>query len=69
MRERDLVRASGLKYKVKSFAMPGVEPGAIVEYAGKRSGTTPEFYTRGSSCSATFRSIGSRISSSRCRAT
>src|SRR5258708_2024528 len=30
--ERDLVRASGTRLKVKSFAMPGVEPGAIVEY-------------------------------------
>lgn len=30
--ERDIVRASGLKAKAKSFAMPGVEPGAIIEY-------------------------------------
>ncbi|HEX7315107.1 MAG TPA: DUF3857 domain-containing protein [Pyrinomonadaceae bacterium] len=30
--ERDLVKASGLKVKAKSFAMPGVEPGAVIEY-------------------------------------
>ncbi len=33
--ERDSVRANKLKRKVKSFAMPGVEPGAIVEYKWK----------------------------------
>ncbi len=30
--ERTIVKKSGLKLKAKSFAMPGVEPGAIVEY-------------------------------------
>lgn len=30
--ERDIVKASGLKVKAKSFAMPGVEPGAVIEY-------------------------------------
>jgi len=30
--KRDLVRAGGRKLKAVSFAMPGVEPGAIVEY-------------------------------------
>lgn len=30
--ERTIVKVSGLKVKAKSFAMPGVEPGAIVEY-------------------------------------
>jgi hypothetical protein len=30
--ERDIVRASGLKMKAKSFAMPAVEPGCIIEY-------------------------------------
>jgi hypothetical protein len=30
--ERDVIKASGLKVKAKSFAMPGVEPGAVVEY-------------------------------------
>ena len=30
--ERDRVRVGGFRFKVKSFAMPGVEPGSIVEY-------------------------------------
>jgi hypothetical protein len=30
--ERTIVKASGLKVKAKSFALPGVEPGCIVEY-------------------------------------
>jgi hypothetical protein len=30
--ERTIVKTSGLKVKAKSFAMPGVEPGAIIEY-------------------------------------
>jgi hypothetical protein len=30
--ERTIVRASGLKMKAKSFAMPAVEPGCIIEY-------------------------------------
>lgn len=30
--ERDVEKASGIKVKAKSFAMPGVEPGAIIEY-------------------------------------
>lgn len=30
--ERTLVKASGVKVKAKSFAMPGVEPGVIIEY-------------------------------------
>lgn len=30
--ERTIVRANGLKIKAKSFAMPGVEPGSIIEY-------------------------------------
>lgn len=30
--ERTIVKTSGLKLKAKSFAMPGVEPGAIIEY-------------------------------------
>ena len=35
--KRDLVRAGRLTRKVVSFAMPGVEPGAIVEYRWKES--------------------------------
>lgn len=30
--ERTIVKSSGLKLKAKSFAMPGVEPGGIIEY-------------------------------------
>ncbi|HEX7176393.1 MAG TPA: DUF3857 domain-containing protein [Pyrinomonadaceae bacterium] len=30
--ERDIVKANGLKLKAKSFAMPGIEAGAIIEY-------------------------------------
>jgi hypothetical protein len=30
--ERTIIRSSGLKIKAKSFAMPSVEPGAILEY-------------------------------------
>lgn len=30
--ERTIVRANGVKIKAKSFAMPGVEPGSIIEY-------------------------------------
>jgi Domain of Unknown Function with PDB structure (DUF3857) len=33
--ERTIVKSSGLKLKAKSFAMPGVEPGAIIEYRWK----------------------------------
>jgi hypothetical protein len=37
--ERDQVRASGVKIKVKTFAMPGVEPGAIIEYKWRETMT------------------------------
>ena len=30
--ERTIVKTSGIRVKAKSFAMPGVEPGAIIEY-------------------------------------
>lgn len=43
--ERTLVRASGLKIKAKSFVMPGVEPGAVIEYRWKEVRPT-YFYTR-----------------------
>ena len=33
--ERTILKSSGLKIKAKSFAMPGVEPGAIIEYRWK----------------------------------
>jgi hypothetical protein len=35
--KRDLVRAGGLSRKAVSFAMPGVEPGAILEYRWRES--------------------------------
>ena len=40
--ERDLVRAGRLRIKVKSFAMPGVEPGAIVEYRWREVDSDPQ---------------------------
>jgi hypothetical protein len=30
--ERTIVKVSGIKIKAKSFAMPGIEPGSIIEY-------------------------------------
>src|SRR5580704_10272690 len=39
--ERDLVRAGRTRLRVKSFAKPGVEPGAIVEYRWKESSFEP----------------------------
>jgi len=30
--ERTVVKASGVKFKAKTFSLPGVEPGSIVEY-------------------------------------
>jgi len=39
--ERDLVRAGHTRLRVKSFALPGVEPGAIVEYRWKEVSTEP----------------------------
>jgi hypothetical protein len=41
--KQDLVRASGRKEKVVSFAMPGVEPGAILEYRWKQSQSNNRF--------------------------
>jgi hypothetical protein len=35
--ERTIIRAGGLKIKAKSFALPAVEPGAIVEYKWKET--------------------------------
>lgn len=37
--ERTIVKLSGVKIKAKSFAMPGVEPGAIIEYRWKEKRT------------------------------
>ena len=35
--DRTVVKASGLKFKARSFAMPGVEPGCIIEYRWKET--------------------------------
>jgi hypothetical protein len=35
--DKELLRASGIRVKSKSFAMPALEPGAIVEYRWKES--------------------------------
>jgi hypothetical protein len=43
--EREVVRAGGLRRRVKSFAMPGVEPGAIVEYRWKEIRWTGRFFS------------------------
>jgi len=37
--ERTIVKSNGRKIKAKSFAMPGVEPGAIIEYRWKEMRT------------------------------
>jgi hypothetical protein len=33
--ERDVVKGDGIKLKAKSFAVPGIEPGAVIEYRWK----------------------------------
>lgn len=35
--EREIVRANGLKIKAKSFAVPNIEPGVIIEYKYKEA--------------------------------
>ena len=35
--EREVLRTSGVKQKVKSFALPGIEPGVIIEYRWRES--------------------------------
>lgn len=45
--ERTTQKMSGIKIKVKSFAMPSVEPGAIIEYRWREvRGDTISFYDR-----------------------
>jgi hypothetical protein len=39
--ERDLIKGAGRRRRVKSFAMPGVEPGAIIEYRWKEVRSDP----------------------------
>jgi len=44
--DREIVRLSGLKVKAKSFALPAVEPGAIVEYRWIEQRPFTSFHTR-----------------------
>ncbi|HEU0172992.1 MAG TPA: DUF3857 domain-containing protein [Blastocatellia bacterium] len=44
--DREIVRLSGIKVKAKSFALPAVEPGAIVEYRWIERRPFTSFYTR-----------------------
>src|SRR5688500_5493589 len=45
--ERTVVKTGGLKVKAKSFAMPSVEPGSIIEYRWREvRGDTISFYDR-----------------------
>ncbi|HJQ31856.1 MAG TPA: DUF3857 domain-containing protein [Pyrinomonadaceae bacterium] len=45
--ERTVVKGSGLKVKAKSFAMPGVEPGSIIEYRWREvRGDSLSYYDR-----------------------
>jgi hypothetical protein len=44
--DREIVRLSGLKVKAKSFALPAVEPGAIVEYRWIERRPLVGLYTR-----------------------
>ncbi len=53
--DRTLVRASGLKVRAKSFAMPAVEPGVIIEYKWKESHEDTLATTYVFISSATFR--------------
>jgi hypothetical protein len=39
--DRDLVRAGKFKFKAKTFAMPAVEPGAIIEYRWRQTYKRP----------------------------
>jgi hypothetical protein len=44
--DREIVRLSGLKVKAKSFALPAVEPGVIVEYRWTEQRPFTSYYTR-----------------------
>jgi hypothetical protein len=44
--ERDIVKGDGIKLKAKSFAMPGIEPGAIIEYRWKEIRGSVSLYQR-----------------------
>jgi len=44
--ERDVIKGSGVKLKAKSFAMPGIEPGAVIEYRWKEIRGAVTFHQR-----------------------
>jgi hypothetical protein len=44
--ERTIVKVSGTKYKAKSFAVPGIEPGVILEYKWKEVRENSANYVR-----------------------
>ena len=44
--EREIVKGEGVKIKAKSFAVPGIEPGAIIEYRWKEIRDRVSFYQR-----------------------
>ena len=54
--ERTIVKAGGLKLKAKSFAMPGVEPGAIIEYRWREVWDRSEERRVGKECTSWCRS-------------
>lgn len=44
--DRDVIKGDGVKLKAKSFAVPGIEPGAVVEYRWKEIRGTVSYYQR-----------------------
>jgi hypothetical protein len=44
--ERDVVKGDDVKLKAKSFATPGIEPGAVIEYRWKEIRGTVSYYQR-----------------------
>ena len=44
--ERDVIKGAGIKLKAKSFAVPGIEPGAVIEYRWKEIRGSVSFYQR-----------------------
>jgi hypothetical protein len=44
--ERDIVKASGVKLKARSFALPGVEPGSLIEYRWREVRDGISYYER-----------------------
>lgn len=43
--EREVVRSGGIRSRVKSFAMPAVEPGAIIEYRWMEAHSTGRYFS------------------------